>query len=51
MKTEDSIQGGVLAATFFITYINELKDLTPNAQRYLYADDLVLIYVEDSKNK
>lgn len=49
--TTDGIpQGGVLAATLFIIYLNELKNLKLNGERFLYADDIALVYNEKNIN-
>lgn len=41
-------QGGILAATLFILYINSIQNIKLNGRCYLYADDIALVYCEDS---
>lgn len=51
-ETIDGIpQEGVLAATLFIIYLNEIKNLNLHAEKYLYADDIALVYNEKNLNE
>ena len=42
------IQGGTLAATFFLIFINELGSINPHSITYLFADDTAILCEGDT---
>lgn len=44
-------QGGNLASTLFLLYINDITEMQLHGTAYMYADDIALVYSESNKNK